>query len=79
MEDSRSQEDRRDSRWVPPPDSDLIGIPLFLGVGAAILVIAAAFVFIGGVAGLLALLVVLVLALAISYRIVTASDPESPP
>jgi hypothetical protein len=61
---------------VPPPDSDLIGIPLFVGLVVAALVIAAAFVFIGGVAGLIALIVVLVIALAISYRVVTASDLE---
>lgn len=76
MDDRTPPEDRRDSQWVPPPDSDLIGTPLFLGVGAAILAIAAAFIFVGGLAGLLTLIVVLVLALAISYRIVTASDPE---
>jgi hypothetical protein len=79
MNGSQPQKDERDrsgSRWVPPSDSDLIGLPLFLGMGAAALVITAAFVFIGGLAGLLALIVVLVLALAISYRVVTASDPE---
>jgi hypothetical protein len=75
MEGSPEQ-DRRGSRWVPPPDSDLIGIPLFVGLVVAALVIAAAFVFIGGVAGLIALIVVLVIALAISYRVVTASDLE---
>jgi hypothetical protein len=76
MNGSQPQKDGRDSRWAPPPDSDLIGVPLLLGMGAAALVITAAFVFIGGLAGLLALIVVLVLALAISYRVVTASDPE---
>ena len=76
MNDPRPQKDRSDSRWVPPRDSDLIGIPLFLGIGAAALVIVLAFAFIGGLAGLIALIVVLVLALAISYRVVTASDPE---
>ncbi len=69
------ENDPRDSRWEPPPDSDLIGIPLFVGIGVAVLAIAAAFAFIGGLAGLIVLLAVLVLALAISYRVVTASDP----
>lgn len=47
-----------------------------LRLGAAILAIAVAVIFVGGLAGLLTLIVVLVLALAISYRVVTVSDPE---
>ncbi len=69
-------EDRSDSEWVPPPDSDLIGIPLFVGIAVALLAITAAFAFIGGLAGLITLIAVLVLALAISYRVVMASDIE---
>lgn len=75
MNDTSERNEPDDSRWGPPPDSDLIGFPLFLGVLVAVLAIAAAFIFIGGVAGLIVLIVVLVLALAVSYRVVTASDP----
>jgi hypothetical protein len=49
---------------------------MFVGLGVAVLAIAAAFVFVGGLAGLLALIVVLLLALAVSYRVVTDSEPE---
>jgi hypothetical protein len=76
MNDSPPQNDRNDSEWVPPPDNDLIGFPLFLGILAAVLAIAAAFIFIGGLAGLIVLIVVLVLALAVSYKVVTAADIE---
>jgi hypothetical protein len=74
---SRSPEhDQRKSRWEPPPDSDLIGIPLVLGMAVALLAIALAFVFLGGLGGLIVLGIVLVAALAISYRVVTRSEPE---
>ena len=73
MERSREQ-DQRKSRWGPPPDSDLIGIPLVLGIVVAILVITLAFVFLGGWGGLIAVGVVLIAALAISYRVVTESE-----
>jgi hypothetical protein len=69
-------QNRRGSRWKPPPDSDLIGIPLLLGLLLAVLVVVAAFVFVGPFVGLLAVLLVLVLALAISYRVVTDTDIE---
>lgn len=76
MNGSQPEKDRSDSRWGPPPDSDLIGIPLLLGIGVALLTIAAAFVFIGAFAGLIALLAAIVLALAIIYRVVMATDIE---
>jgi hypothetical protein len=68
--------DRKSSRWVPPPDSDLTGIPLVLGLILSVVVVVAAFAFIGPLAGLVALVVILVIALAISYRVVTAADVE---
>jgi hypothetical protein len=73
MERSPEQEPRR-SRWEPPPDSDLIGIPLVVGMAVGLLAIALAFVFVGGWAGLIVIGVVLVAALAISYRVVTSSE-----
>ncbi len=72
MEGSPEQ-DQRKSRWEPPPDSDLIGIPLVLGVTVAVLAILAAFFFLGWV-GVIVLGVVLIAALAISYRVVTGSE-----
>ncbi len=70
------EQDRRRSRWGRPPDSDLIGIPLLLGILAAVVAISLAAVLIGIWAGMIALVVVLVLALAISYRVVISSDIE---
>ncbi|HEX6587007.1 MAG TPA: hypothetical protein VF052_09660 [Solirubrobacterales bacterium] len=67
------EQDRRKSRWGPPPDSDLIGIPLVLGMAVALLAIALAFVFLDW-GGLIVLGVVLIAALAISYRVVTGSE-----
>jgi hypothetical protein len=75
MEGSPEQ-DQRKSRWGPPPDSDLIGIPLVLGIAVALLVITLAFVFLGGWGGLIAVGVVLIAALAISYRVVTESESK---
>jgi len=76
MERSPERDRRqRKSRWGPPPDSDLIGIPLVLGVTAAILVILATFIFIGW-EGVIVLGVVLIGALAISYRVVMDSETE---
>jgi hypothetical protein len=68
--------DRSDSRWTPPADTDLVGLPLFVGMGVAAVAVVAAFMFIGGLAGLIVLIAVLVLALAVSYRAVMASDVE---
>ncbi len=73
--ESPPEQDRRKSRWQPPPDSDLIGIPLVLGVVLAVLAILAAFIFIGWF-GLIVLVVVLIAALVISYRVITASEAE---
>jgi hypothetical protein len=74
---SRScEQDQRKSRWEPPPDSDLIGIPLVVGMAVALLAIALAFVFLGGLGGLIVVGVVLIVALAISYRVVTSSEPR---
>lgn len=73
--ESPSEESRRRSRWQPPPDSDLIGIPLVAGVTLAILAILASFIFIGWF-GMIVLLVVLIAALAISLRVITASESE---
>lgn len=70
------EQDQRKSRWGPPPDSDLIGIPLVLGIAVALLVITLAFVFLGGWGGLIAVGVVLIAALAISYRVVTESESK---
>jgi hypothetical protein len=67
------EQDQRRSRWGPPPDSDLIGIPLVLGLAVAVIAILAAFYFIGWV-GLIVLGVVLIAALAITYRVVTDSE-----
>jgi hypothetical protein len=64
---------QRKSRWQPPPDSDLAGIPLVLGVGVAVIAIIAAFVFLGWV-GMIVLVVVLIAALAISFRVITGSE-----
>ncbi len=66
------EQDQRKSRWEPPPDSDLVGIPLVLGMAVALLAITLAFVFLDW-AGLIVLGVVLIGALAISYRVVTSS------
>jgi hypothetical protein len=75
MSDSPPDKNGNRAQWGPPPDSDLIGLPLFIGLAVAALAIAVAFIFIGGLAGLIVLIVVLVAALAVSYRVVTDSDP----
>jgi hypothetical protein len=68
------EQDQRKSRWEPPTDSDLIGIPLVVGMAVGLLVIALAFVFLGGWGGLIAVGVVVIAALVISYRIVASSE-----
>lgn len=70
-----SEKDQRQSRWQPPPDSDLPAISLAVGATLAVLAILAAFVFIGWV-GMIVLVAVLVAALGISYRVVTASNTK---
>lgn len=73
--DGPPEQDQRKSRWQPPPDSDLTGIPLVVGVALAVIAIMAAFVFVGWL-GLIVLVIVLIGALGISYRVITASDTE---
>ena len=68
--------EHRRARWGPPPDSDLIGIPLAVGIGVAVLSIIAAYFFVGWL-GSVVLLIVLIGALAISYRVVTDSERDS--
>jgi flagellar basal body-associated protein FliL len=70
------EQDQRKSRWEPPSDSDLIGIPLIVGMAVALLAITLAFVFLGGWGGLIVVGVVLIAALAISFRIVTSSSAD---
>lgn len=67
------ERNQRKSRWQPPRDSDLISIPLVVGGIVAVLAILAAFIFIGW-PGQIVLVVVLIAALGISYRVITASD-----
>ena len=67
---------QRESRFRPPPDSDLIGIPLVIGIGVAVFAILAAFFFIGWI-GMIVLVVALIAALAISYLVVTGSEDQS--
>ncbi len=70
------EKNQKSSRWVPPPDSDLIGIPLVLGLLVSLVVIVAAFALIGPFVGLLALFLVVVLGLVIGYRVLAAADVE---
>lgn len=66
---------QRRSRWLPPPDLDLVSIPLVVGIVLSVFAILAAFVFIGWV-GMIVLIVVLIAALLISFRVVTASETD---
>jgi hypothetical protein len=68
-------QDQGRSRWTPPADSDLIGIPLVLGLALAMLAIIASFIFLDWV-GFVVLAVVLIAALAISYRVITESESD---
>lgn len=67
---------RKRGEWSPPPDSDLIGIPLIVGIVAAIAVVVLAFALIGATAGIVALVLVLIAAFAISYRVFSDADVE---
>lgn len=67
---------RKRGAWSPPPDSDLIGIPLIAGIVAAIALVVAAFAFVGAAAGIVALLLVLIAAFAVTYRVVSDADVE---
>ena len=60
----------------PPPDSDLVGLPLLIGLVVAVAAVGAAFWLIGAGAGVAVLVVVLVIALVISWRVVSSSDVE---
>ena len=60
----------------PPPDSDLVGLPLVIGLVVAVAAVGAAFWLIGAGAGVAVLVGVLVIALAISWRVVSSSDVE---
>lgn len=73
MEDQTPDDQQRRSRWEMPQDSDLVGIPLAIGAIVAVLAIIAGFAFLGWF-GLIVLVVVLFLALWVSYRAITASD-----
>jgi hypothetical protein len=68
--------DRKRAGWGPPPDSDLVGVPLVVGLVIAVLFVVAAFVLIGPIVGIVALILVLILALAVSYRVVSDTDVE---
>jgi hypothetical protein len=72
---SEGSNDTRKSRLGPPPDSDLIGIPVVLGVTVAVLAILATFFFIGWL-GVIVLGAVLVTALAVSYLVMTRSEAD---
>jgi hypothetical protein len=71
----KPEKQQRRSRFGPPPDSDLIGIPLVVGIVLALLAISAGFIFLGWV-GMVVLVVVLIAALAISYLVVTGSEDQ---
>jgi hypothetical protein len=72
VQDASHKRERR-FRLGPLPDSDLIGIPLAVGVSLAVLAILATFIFIGW-PGMIVLGIVLVAALAISYRVVMDAE-----
>ncbi len=72
METIPKREDRK-SRMGPPPESDLIGIPLVVGVIAAVLVVVAGFWLLHW-AGMIVLGIILIIALVVSYRVITDSE-----
>lgn len=55
-------------------DSDLRGLPLILGVVAAVALVFAAFFFVGAVAGVVTLLAMTVLGLVAGARFIRAED-----
>jgi len=55
-------------------DSDLIGVPVALGAIIAILLVFAAFFFVGPVTGVIVLLAVVVLALVLLVRWIRANE-----
>jgi hypothetical protein len=57
-------------------DSDLIGVPVTLGAILAILVVFAAFFFIGAVTGVIVLFVVVLLAVFLLIRWIRANELE---
>lgn len=67
--------EKRTSCWQPPPDSDLVGIPLVLGLVVAVLAVIASFVFLDWF-GFVVLLIVLIGGLALSFHVISASDVD---
>jgi hypothetical protein len=56
--------------------SDLVGVPLALGAILAVLVVFAAFFFVGVVTGLIVLFAVLILAVALLVRWIRANEVQ---
>lgn len=75
-EEQTVHEPRSWSRPGPPPDSDLVGIPLVVGTILAVFAVIGAF-WVEAWLGIVVLGVVLVLALAITYRVIASSEIES--
>jgi len=66
----------KEPRQGGPPDSDLIGIPVVLGVALAFLAALAAFVLIGPMVGLLVVIAAVVIGLLISFREIRRAEIE---
>jgi len=56
------------------PDSDISYIPAIIGFFVAIIAIIASFMFLGGVVGMIVLIVFLMIALYIGYRLLSQND-----